>query len=99
MAALQELSMQELAFWHNLLSFKLKDLVCEHDALFWMLGVTSLTLNAEPIAQSVETSECDLVVRLTEWVYWWGMPRQNTGVQNEYILGNKISQKTAQQND
>lgn len=27
--------------------------------------MTSLTLNAEPIAQSVETSECDLVVRLT----------------------------------
>lgn len=28
--------------------------------------MTSLTLNAEPIAQSVETSECDLVVRLTD---------------------------------
>ena len=28
--------------------------------------MTSLTLNAEPIAQSVEVSECDLVVRLTD---------------------------------
>ena len=28
--------------------------------------MTSLTLNAEPIAQSVETSECDLIVRLTD---------------------------------
>ena len=28
--------------------------------------MTSLTLNAEPIAQSVETSECDLVVTLTD---------------------------------
>jgi hypothetical protein len=28
--------------------------------------MTSLTLNAEPIAQSVETSDSDLVVRLTD---------------------------------
>ncbi len=28
--------------------------------------MTSLTLNAEPIAQSVETSECELIVRLTD---------------------------------
>ena len=28
--------------------------------------MTSLTLNAEPIAQSVATSECDLVVTLTD---------------------------------
>ena len=28
--------------------------------------MTSFTLNTEPIAQSVETSECDLIVRLTD---------------------------------
>jgi len=45
---------------------QLLGLVREHEALFLELGMTSLTLNAEPIAQSVETSDSDLVVRLTD---------------------------------
>ncbi len=58
--------------------------------------MTSLTLNAEPIAQSVETSDSDLIVRLTDGrvlsapLVWF--PRLNNAVpakrQTYELMGN-----------